>query len=222
MLWFTCGWIFDHLGGKEIREGARMSDDRGDRNAERMSILNMVESGQISTEEALQLLEALNQPEATGETRSDEWETSPTDAPQSGDWWIYPTAAGAVVMAVGAPLLALGITGRAPILLALFCGWTPFLIGLATLTIGVWSRGARWLYLRIENVAASRRTIAFGFPLPLTLSAWIMRIIRPLVPQISDVPVEEMILALRDTDGEPIYIDVQDDDDDEHVRIFIG
>jgi hypothetical protein len=199
-----------------------MSDDRDDRNAERMSILNMVESGQISTEDALQLLEALNQSEMSGETEPYEWETSSADAPQSGDWWIYPTAAGAVVMAVGAPLLVLGIMRTTPILLAFCCGWTPFLIGLAILTIGVWSRGARWLYLRIENADASRRTIAFGFPLPLTLSAWIMRIIRPFVPQISDVPVEEMILALRDNDGEPIYIDVQDEDDDEHVTVFIG
>lgn len=198
-----------------------MSDDRDDRNAERMSILNMVQAGQITTEQALQLLDSLNQSEVSGETQIEEWETSSTDVPQSGDWWIYPTAAGALVMAVGAPLLVLGITQTAPILLAFCCGWIPFLIGLAILTIGVWSRSARWLYLRIENADASRRTIAFGLPLPLTLSAWIMRIIRPFVPQISDMPVEEMILAVRNSDGEPIFIDVQDKDD-EHVTIFIG
>jgi hypothetical protein len=76
--------------------------------------------------------------------------------------------------------------------------------------------------LRIEDADRSKRTIAFGFPLPLTLSAWVMRIIQPFVPQLKDLPVEEMILAVRDGDGEPIFIEVQDDDDDEYVMIFIG
>ena len=37
---------------------------------ERLEVLNMVETGQISTEEALQLLDALNQTKASGETQA--------------------------------------------------------------------------------------------------------------------------------------------------------
>lgn len=198
-----------------------MSDNRDERNDDRMAILKMVETGQISTEEALQLLEALNQTEASDAIQTDEGEATPAEIPQSNNWWIYPTAAGALVMAIGAPLVALGITGQAPLFWAFFCGWMPFLIGLAILTIGVWSRSARWLFLRIENADTGGRTIAFGFPLPLTLSAWIMSLVRPFVPQIRDIAVEEMILAVRDSDDEPIFIEVQDNDD-EHVMIFIG
>ncbi len=192
-----------------------MSDDR-------RAILNMVESGQISTEQALMLLDALNQTEPTDSVETAQLSTRRVDVPKPGNWWVFPTAGGAVVMAIGAPLVALGITGQQALFLVLCCGWLPFLLGLAILTIGVWSRSARWLYLRIENADRSKRTIAFGFPLPLTVSAWVMRIIRPFVSQIQDLPIEEMILAVRDGDGEPIFIEVQDDDDDEYVMIFIG
>jgi hypothetical protein len=53
-----------------------------------------------------------------------------------------------------------------------------------------------------------------------------MQLIRPFVPQLNDIAVEEMILALRDGwrdgDDQPITIKVQDDDDDEQVMITIG
>jgi hypothetical protein len=189
---------------------------------DRRAILNMVESGQISSDEAVMLLDALNQKDTTSRVETAEISARPADVPAPGNWWVYPTAGGAVVMAIGAPLVALGIIGQSALFLVLCCGWIPFLIGLAILTVGVWSRSARWLYLRIEDADRSKRTIAFGFPLPLTLSAWVMRIIRPFIPQIRDLPVEEMILAVRDGDGEPIFIEVQDDDDDEYVMIFIG
>jgi hypothetical protein len=192
-----------------------MSDDRS-------AILNMVESGQISTDQALMLLDALNQADTMDGVETAERAARPADVPTLGNWWVYPTAGGAVIMGIGAPLVALGITGQTALVLALCCGWVPFVIGLAILTAGVWSRSARWLYLRIEDADRSKRTIAFGFPLPLTLSAWVMRIIQPFVPQLKDLPVEEMILAVRDGDGEPIFIEVQDDDDDEYVMIFIG
>ncbi len=190
---------------------------------ERMKILKMVEAGQISTEEALQLLDAANQTEVANETQVEPvYQAPPADIPKKGNWWLIPTAAGAVVMAIGTPLVALGLTRQAAVFWVICFGWIPFLIGLAIFTIGVWSRSARWLYLRIDNAQSERRNIMLGFPLPLTLTALVMRIIRPFVPQLRGIAVEEMVLALRDGDDQPIYIDVQDEDDGEQVTIFIG
>jgi hypothetical protein len=47
------------------------------------------------------------------------------------------------------------------------------------------------------------------------------------VPQLEETGVDETILALRDGLGDkaddlPVYIDVLDDDDGEHVQIYIG
>ena len=195
-------------------------------NDDRLQVLKMLETGQLSTDEAIELLDALNgktprlteTPATHGDFRE--------DTPQVGSWWLVPTGIGAVVMALGTPLLALGLSGRSPVFWALCCGWMPFLIGLTVLTIGVWSRTARWLHLRIRNAQTGKMTFAISMPLPLTIAAWVIRLIRPFVPQIQDIAVEEMIVAVRDGwstgDEEPIFIEVQDDDDGEHVLIYIG
>lgn len=194
---------------------------------ERLAILKMVETGDISTEDALQLIDALNQTEQVNEMQLEqERELPPANVPENENLWLIPTAAGAVVMAIGAPLVALGLSRRVSVFWSICCGWLPFLTGLAFITIGVWSRSARWLHLRIRNAHSGRPKIALSFPLPLTLAAWIMQLIRPFVPQLNDIAVEEMILALRDGwrdgDDQPITIKVQDDDDDEQVMITIG
>jgi hypothetical protein len=205
-------------------------------NKERMQILKMVEDGQISTDEAMQLLNALSGAEPPDEPMIEEMETaaqpeeqapSSSNIPDVGNMWLYPTIAGAVVMAVGAPLMALGLTGQAALFWAIFCGWIPFFIGLAILTLGVWSRNARWFHLRISNAHSGERTFALSLPLPLTLAAWSLKIARPYVPQLKETGVDEAILALRDGLGaegkdQPFHIDVQDDEDGEHIQIYIG
>ena len=197
---------------------------------DRLQVLKMVEAGQISTEDALRLLGALDEADAADAADRMEMEEESTkplaDFPNPRGWWIYPTAAGAVVMAIGAPLVALGLSGRAAIFWALFCGWIPFFIGLFILTLGVWSRNARWLHLRIKNARDGRSSFALSLPLPLTLTAWVVRFIRPYIPELQNTAVDEAILALRDgtANGEdqPLYIDVQDDADGEQVMIYIG
>jgi hypothetical protein len=198
---------------------------------ERLQILKMVEDGKLSTEQAVKLLNALNGEEPPADLEvveepemEQESQAPPVDLPSAGNWWLYPTAAGAVVMAMGAPLVALGLTGKAALFWALFCGWIPFFIGLAILTVGVWSRTARWVHIRIQERGAGRAFV-MGFPLPLTLSAWVVRMIRPFVPQLRETAVDEAILALRDAmregEDQPVYIDVQDDEDGEQVRVYI-
>ncbi len=193
---------------------------------DREKVLKMVEAGQISAEQALQLLEALDQADRSDQAGTEGHHTLPTDLPDSRGWWLVPVAVGAVVMAVGAPLMALGLTGKAAIFWAICCGWMPFLAGLFILTVGVWSRSARWFHLRIRNAESGRNSFALSLPLPLTLTAWVLRLLRPFVPQLKDTGVDEAVLALRDgmsgEGDEPLIIDVQDDDDGEQILIFLG
>ena len=83
---------------------------------ERLQILKMVEEGKLSTEQAIQLLDALNGqelPEELGYVEEPEMvEDPPTpavDVPSAGNWWLYPTAAGA---AASLPPLARSRPGR--------------------------------------------------------------------------------------------------------------
>ncbi len=215
---------------------------------EQLEILKMLEEGQIGAEEAAALLAALR-PE--GEERSfaalrmtddegeeqdgvtagleraeavvgeaapaPEWEGPPA---QWSRFWIYPALVGGGLLLLGAVVLGVLYAASARPGWRV-CGWLPMILGLLVAILAWWSRTARWLHLRVKE--KGERKIAFSFPLPLTLTAWVIRIIRPYVPQLKETGVDEMILALRDTkQEEPFYMDVQDDEDGEHVQIYIG
>lgn len=85
-----------------------------------------------------------------------------------------------------------------------------------------WSKNARWLHLRISE--PGERKIAISIPLPLTLAARVLRIAQPFAPQLKDTGVDELILALRDSkrSNDPLYIDVHDEKEGEHVEVVIG
>jgi hypothetical protein len=102
------------------------------------------------------------------------------------------------------------------------CGWFPMLLGLLIMLLAWWSRSARWLHLRISE--EGRRRIALSFPHPLSLAAWVLRLAQPFVPQLTETGVDDLPIALRDADidDEALFIDVQDEEDGEHVQVYIG
>ncbi|MEJ2733060.1 MAG: hypothetical protein P8189_05730 [Anaerolineae bacterium] len=206
---------------------------------EKLQILKMVEAGQIDADEAAMLLAAMKEPGAEPE----EGAASPTLEPEAlppmassaaeatfaqeareSRWtrfWIYPLMAGGVVLILG--LLVIGLVSTTDAARGwLVCGWLPLLLGLTVVLLALWSRRAAWLHLRISE--GGKRKMAFSFPLPLTLTAWAVRIAQPVVPQLRETAVDEVIMALRDSaaHGEPLFIDVEDEEDGERVEIYIG
>jgi SHOCT-like domain len=215
---------------------------------EQLQILKMLEEGQIGAEEAAELLAALRpeeeerslaaQPQAALHVRTtDEAVEEPAPRPElsaerapAPGWegpparwsrfWIYPAMVGGGLLILGAVVLGLLYAAKAASGWRV-CGWLPMILGMVVAILAWWSRTARWLHLRVKE--KGERNIAFSFPLPLTLTAWVLRIIRPYVPQLKDTGVDEMILALRDTDlDEPFFVEVQDDKEGEHVQVYIG
>jgi hypothetical protein len=102
------------------------------------------------------------------------------------------------------------------------CGWLPMILGLVLMLLAWWSRRARWLHLRISK--AGRREVAFSIPLPLTLVACGLHAAQFLVPQLKETGVDDLIIALRDsmTGDEPLFVDVQDEEEGERVQVYIG
>jgi len=146
-----------------------------------------------------------------------DWEGPPA---RWSRFWIYPALVGGGLLILGAVVLGLLYAASAAPGWRV-CGWLPMILGLIVAILAWWSRTARWLHLRVKE--EGERNIAFSFPLPLTLTALVIRIIRPYVPQLKETGVDEMILALRDTNqDEPFFLDVQDDEDGEHVQVYIG
>lgn len=189
---------------------------------ERMQILRMVEKGQISAAEGVQLLEAL-----ADEDKTNDGETISADISSLGDprrFWVYPALAGAGIAAIGAALY-LAIYARWGMTLWLTCGIVPFLTGVTIATLGWWSRQARWFHLRITNLHTDQRQFVMSLPLPLRLTAWVVSIARPFIPRFRDTGLDEMILSLRDgieQSGQPLVVDVTDEDEGERIQIYFG
>jgi hypothetical protein len=210
---------------------------------ERKRVLELLGRGEIGVEEAERLLRALAEAEEDaaregGEAPEDaeEVETEARFARPDGPaarvmpddvtagwrrFWVWPLLAGGVVLLLGALIMGLVYaTGAATGWLV--CGWLPMILGLTVMGLAWWSRTATWLHLRVTEGDGSR--VAISLPLPLTLAAWAVRIARPYVPQLRNTGVDELILALRDgkAGDEPLFIDVQDDEEGEHVQIYLG
>lgn len=211
---------------------------------ERMQILRMIEEGQITPDEGIKLLEALSgvaegaSEEADtlgeGETASlppvaetlsaeselpEETVAVPAVTPDFSSFsnlWLIPLAAGGMLTVVGLGLSVL--IGSSSFFLV--CGLMPLLLGLAVIGLAFWSRTARWLHVRIRG----EQRISLSLPLPLRLVGWVLRLVRPLVPQLEKTGLDEVILALDESlvGDEGFYVDVQDGKDGEQVQVYIG
>jgi len=212
-----------------------------------MQILRMIEEKRITPKEGIKLLEALAyteenvseqapaeeeidvgelpsvpeppppESESLGEAATDR--AASPDLASFSHLWLIPLAAGVVLGAVGLGLILL-IQAASPGSFFLVCGLMPLLLGLAVVVLAFWSRTARWLHVRIRG----EQRISLSFPLPLRLTGWILRLVRPYVPQLEETGLDEVILSLDESLGgeEYFYVDVQDDKDGEHVQVYIG
>jgi len=195
---------------------------------ERIKILKRVETGEIKADEAVRLINELGPtPSTEAEPEVIEPEAGPSapplEVPKSlAQFWIYPLYAGVGVIILGAILLYAVYGARAGWGWAL-CGWPLFAVGVLITVTAWWLRTARWVHVRVRGKDAAR--VSISLPLPIKLTAWVIKIVKPFVPQFRDTGVDEAILGLADAlqeGNEPLYVDVNDDESGEHVQVYIG
>jgi hypothetical protein len=237
-----------------------VEDERTDESAdERMRILEMIESGSISAEQGMKLLEALNSTEdestelESGEEAVlllDEEVPSPGEAGVTPEDSVQPEAPrvdkaespklppGAerwrrfwmIPLWIGVAITILGGYWMYRAQLASSVGWficasMPFLLGVLVLVLAAQSRTAPWLHLRVQQKEGERpQRIAFSFPIPVRLTAWFLRTFGHRINALKDTAVDEIILALGTSTSpdNPLYIQVDEGDDEEKVEIYIG
>ncbi|MCK4976036.1 MAG: hypothetical protein KAS36_03815 [Anaerolineales bacterium] len=231
--------------------------------SERRFILEMIQSGKISSTEGLNLLKALttadevqspmeagsSESEIPGETGIDAEAAAPDPSPQSHQdepltgevlepvnatlppgvekwrrWWRMLLWVGVTITILGGLLMywaqqAYGIG------FWFICAWVPFLLGLALMVMAWQSRTARWIHIRVHQRPGEwPQKIALSFPIPLRMTAWFLRVFGGRIPGLRDTSVDELIVALGDSTSpeNPLFIEVEDDEDGERVEIFIG
>lgn len=187
---------------------------------DRLEILEAIERGDISVQEGLRRLEGAEQ--ATQAADAPPRTPLPTANPMLVRvvWQVVFWGGVALVSIGGLLVSAVYAWSIAPAWQIV--GWVLFGLGVVVMATGWWMRTARWLSIRIREEDGTRITLAF--PVPFGLAYWVLRTARPFVPQLQDVPVEELISGLQETlrEGEPFSIDVHDEEDGDHVQVYFA
>ena len=101
----------------------------------------------------------------------------------------------------------------------------PLLMGVLLTALATGSRQARWIFVDVRQRPGERpQHIFLGFPLPLKLTAWFLRTFGPLIPELHSTNVDEVIQVIESgfTGKEPLIVNVDEGEQGERVRVYIG
>ncbi len=209
---------------------------------ERLEILEMIQKGTISPEEGTKLIEAIGESRENSEieyaiAKSElEGNFEPVESyARSGEgnqedfnklksWWIIPFWIGVAITVMGGSLMYSAWSARG-IRFGFIASWIPFLIGIGLLILGWNSRTGPWLHIRVQQKPGEKpERIAISFPIPNRFFAWSLRTFGSFIPKMNLSGADEILLALGNySQGDtPLTIDVDDSDDGEKVKIYIG
>jgi hypothetical protein len=212
---------------------------------ERQQILRMLEQGKITPEQALALIKELEQdaeepgaqPEVflgsdagfSGPGASTFESSSAPDlertAATARSLWQIPLYIG-VAITVFAAIGIFSVMQSSGYSFWFYCLWLPFLLGVALMALAGWSRTARWLFVNVDRSRSTGgpRRIFLGFPLPLELAGWALRLFGRYIPGIQNTNISDMLQAVSIANSmeEPLIVNVDDSEDGERVQVFIG
>ncbi len=205
---------------------------------ERRKILQMVEQGKISAEQAAQLMRALEQDADPAEIEVIEPESTPgseraqTSAPEFEEVKARARRFAMIPLWIGVLIAVLSAWGiysiqqNAGMNFWFYCLLLPLFLGILLIILGAGGQSSRWLYVNVDRRHAEDgpRNITLGFPLPLGLTSWFQRTFGHNIHGMKNTNVDDIIQILDATgkSGEPFIVNVQDDQDGQHVQVYIG
>ncbi len=141
--------------------------------------------------------------------------------PDTRHWWQIPFWIGAALLLAGAFMMA-GMLQSGAVCLLLLCAFPTLVVGLL-LIIAAWlARNGPWVHIRVKHNPPGGRDMNFSVPLDLGVVA--VRVAEPFVPQMRNTGVDDVIVSLKNNvqKDQPLIIDVNDDNDGEHVQVIVG
>ena len=208
-------------------------------------VFDMVEKGQISADEGLRLIKAMEgrkeeKPEVVG-IQSSDYETVQPGSMEFEEkagpsipeeelkrmerlkrWWVLPFGIGLLITVLGAIWMYMGYTANG-FGFGFWLSWIPFLLGIFIVAVSFQSRYSVWLHVRIkQRPGESPQRIAISLPLPLSVTRWVLSTFGNKIPGMQDQPLDEYTDMLKSVSPEePFYVHV-DEGDGEEVEVFIG
>lgn len=195
----------------------------------RQQILQMLQNGKLTAEQAQELLQAIEPAEETQEAVAGEIvaPVEPPDMDRFRRFWQYPFfIALAILIAVGLGLRSMYQASEGAMTFWFFCVLSLFILTFILTALAFMSRSAPWVHVRVKEKQG--RKIAISLPLPMGLAQWGIGIARNFVPASEQANLDmaaEFIRSaghdLKGPDTEPLMINVDDEDGDQ-VQVFIG
>jgi hypothetical protein len=207
--------------------------------AERLEILRKLQAGELSVEEGLQLIDQLDVPpqsvipsQPPMEVKSEEVNPSSSysavqseiNEPGMRKWRVFGWLGFSLfvlITALSAYWMVASYQNK-PFGFGFWFSWIPFLIGILGM---VFTFNARWIHIRVRQKPGEKpQNINISLPIPFGLVNTIINLFPNAVPanlRAKDFGgmVKEMSHNL--SAKEPLHI-VVDDEDGEHVEIYIG
>lgn len=213
---------------------------------ERKKILQLVEEGKLSAEDAASLMRALDEAAEAAEAEVEiihreagsgfesdaSSESSRSEAPEfdrikarARRFALIPLWVGVLITVVSAWAIY-AIQQNAGANFWFYCMIFPLMLGVLLIALGSGGRSTRWIYVNVDRrdvkPGDGPRHITIGFPAPLGLLGWFFGTFGQNIQGMGKgkgQAIAEMMEAARTSD-EPLMINV--DDDDAHVQVYIG
>jgi len=205
---------------------------------ERKKILQMVQDDKISAEQAASLMRALEADDAPNPAEVEILETGAsfgserTDAPEFEEVKARARRFAMIPLWIGVFLTVFSAWGmysiqqNSGINFWFFFLMVPLLLGVLLIALGAGAQNSKWLYVNVDrrNAHDWPRNITLGFPLPLGFTAWFLRTFGHNIQGMKNTNVDEIIQILDATgkSGAPLIINANDNEDGEHVQVYIG
>ena len=209
---------------------------------ERKKILQMVEEGKISAEDAAQLMRALDE-DAGVDTEAAEAEIEVIEgrpdpgyeraaAPEFDEikararrFSLIPLWVG-VFITVFSAWIIYSIQQNSGVNFWFYCMTLPLMLGVLLIALGAGGHASRWIYVDVDRrdvqPGDGPQHITLGFPIPFGFVAWFFETFGHNIHGMNKNRVEGIMQMMHATkeSGEPLMVNV--DDDDAHVQIYIG
>ena len=201
---------------------------------EKKKILQMVEDGKITVEDAMTLIKALEETPVEGEIEGFETEAGSQSAYDASEfdkvkmrarkYASIPLGIG-IVMTILAAYWMFALTQNTNYGFWFICAWFPLLLGLLLVVLSSGGMKSRWLYVNVDQRKGEwPQHITLGFPLPLGMIGWLLRNFGHFIRGMDKVNVDEilMTLSLAKNLDEPLIVNVDEGNDGERVQVYIG
>lgn len=201
---------------------------------EKKKILQMVENGKITAEEAMTLIKALEQIPAEDEVKVIETEAGSRSAYDASEFDEVKARArkyASIPLGIGVGITVLAsywmfaLTQNANYGFWFFCAWFPLLLGILLTALSAGGMNSRWLYVDINQEQGEwPQRITFGFPIPFGLVSWGVRNFGHRAKDAGQAQIDAIAAALDASNSmnEPLIVNVDEGEGGERVQIYIG